>query len=91
MGTNAGIPSLCITHDTRTRELSRRLALPHIEPKDFMETRFSIASMFKRTQFSGDAFDANRRAIAEAYLRVFEKAGVQPSRHLLSLGEPVPA
>jgi len=89
VGTNAGIPSLCITHDTRTRELSRRLALPHIEPKDFMETRFSIASMFKRAQFSGEAFDANRCAIAEAYLGVFEKAGVQPSRHLRALGEPV--
>lgn len=91
VGTNAGIPSVCITHDTRTRELSRRLALPHIEPKDFMDTRFSIAAMFKRTQFSGEAFDANRRAIAEAYLGVFEKAGIKPSRHLLSLGEPVPA
>lgn len=56
-----------------------------------METRFSIAAMFQRAQFYGEAFDANRRPIAKAYLGMFEKAVINPSRHLLSLGEPVPA
>lgn len=85
MGTGAGIPSLCINHDTRTRELSKRLCLPNIEAKDYMETRFSVTEMFKRANFSGEIFDNNRRSIAQSYIEVFEKTGIPASGHLRAM------
>ena len=81
----SGVPSLCVVHDTRTRELAKRCKLPMLEIKQFVENRYDIRKCFAETKFDGDAFDECRRAVAKEYVELFEAAGVTPSNHLLTL------
>lgn len=85
MSVNAGLPGICITHDTRTRELAKRLMVPRLEIRDFMETRYSVREMFARSSFDADAFDENRAQTAATYRGLLEAIGLKPSRHLLAL------
>lgn len=92
MSLNAGLPGICITHDTRTRELAQRLMVPRLDVRDFLETRYSVRDMFARASFDAGAFDENRAQTAAAYRGVVEAIGLKPSRHLLALAAgPVPA
>jgi Polysaccharide pyruvyl transferase len=85
MSVNTGLPGICITHDTRTRELARRLMVPRLEVREFMETRYSVRDMFARSSFDAQAFDDNRAQTAATYRGVIETIGLEPSRHLLAL------
>jgi hypothetical protein len=95
MSLTAGIPGICVHHDTRTRELSRQLRTPNIDVRQFLECRHSLRDLFDRSAFDGAAFDANRASAAGAYARILREIGLTPSRHLLSLasddaGESLP-
>ena len=78
------IPSLCISHDTRTRELAKRLLVPTIDIQTFIESRYDIRRLFFACKFDGRAFETNRSEIAEGYSQLFREVGVKPSSHLLS-------
>jgi hypothetical protein len=84
MSVTAGVPGLCVWHDTRTRELCERLRLPHLQVRQFVETRYAVRDMFAAAGFDGAAFDANRREIAAGYAGVLAEAGLRPSAHLRS-------
>ncbi|WP_376094477.1 polysaccharide pyruvyl transferase family protein [Roseomonas sp. CCTCC AB2023176] len=88
MGVAAGLPSLCICHDTRTRELARQLRVPHIGPREVIENRFSVPALFAAAGFSGASFDEGRREAAAGYADVVRAVGLTPSRHLLRFLEP---
>jgi hypothetical protein len=83
MSTAAGVPAICIWHDTRTRELAEGLRLPNLSVKAFTETRYSLRDSFAATAFDADAFDARRRELAEMNRWVIEQAGLVVSRHLV--------
>lgn len=84
MSLAAGIPGLCVVHDTRTRELARQLRVPHLEIQDFIAHRHSLRDLFAASGFRGAGFDEGRRAIAARYAEVVSAAGLTPSRHLRS-------
>lgn len=81
----AGIPAICICHDTRTTELAKRLMLPHLTVTRFIQLRYEIREIFKESAFDGSAFDQNRAETAAAYRDMINEAGLSPSQHLLSL------
>ncbi|PZO77568.1 MAG: hypothetical protein DI629_14250 [Mesorhizobium amorphae] len=81
----AGVPSLCITHDTRTKELAERCKLPRITIAQFTENRHRLKTMFGSAQFDGAAFDENRTAVAQDYVAMLAEIGLMPSRHLQAL------
>ena len=84
LGLIAGLPSLCICHDTRTRELARQMRVPHVEPRDLIEHRYSVPALFAATRFSGSHFDTGRGEMAAGYVAAVRAVGLSPSRHLLS-------
>lgn len=81
----AGVPSLCITHDTRTQELSERCKLPHVSIAQFIENRHRLKTLFASAQFDGNAFDENRTTIAQEYVDMIKMIGLKPSKHLEAL------
>ncbi|WP_426955051.1 polysaccharide pyruvyl transferase family protein [Muricoccus radiodurans] len=83
IGVAAGLPSLCICHDTRTRELARQLRVPHLAPRDLIDHRHSVPALFAATRFSGRHFDEGRREAAAGYVEAVRAVGLAPSRHLL--------
>lgn len=65
----AGVPTLCLTHDTRTRELCQRLAVPAIAVDQVQSV--GVEELFASTAFDGEAFDANRAELAARYRELF--------------------
>jgi polysaccharide pyruvyl transferase WcaK-like protein len=82
MSIAAGVPAVCIWHDTRTRELSQRLRLPHISIRDFTTHRHNLSEVFANSGFDAEAFDEGRREIATTYASILRDAGLPASRHL---------
>lgn len=78
----AGVPSICITHDTRTRELVQVMKLPTLETQEFVEGRYDVEGLFAAAQFDGKAFDAGRRELSAGYLELFDAVGLHASSHL---------
>jgi hypothetical protein len=62
LGLQAGIPSLCIAHDSRTRELCETMHVPFIMARDVMDgmTHDKLRASFS---FDGASFDENRRTL----------------------------
>lgn len=83
IGLMAGLPSLCVCHDTRTRELARQHCVPQLTPGGLIEHRHSLAALFAAAGFSGRAFDEGRARMAEGYADAVRAVGLVPSRHLL--------
>lgn len=79
MGLSAGIPSVCITHDTRTQELSDVLKVPNVSIRDFIETRYDLRETGARAGFDGAAFEENRTDLAKAYVSAIEDIGLKPA------------
>ena len=76
----AGVPSLCITHDTRTRELSQTLCVPAVEASAVKSV--SPSALFEQVRFDGVAFDENRSRIARMNAELLQQAGLQISPKL---------
>jgi hypothetical protein len=87
----AGVPALCVCHDTRTRELAIALKLPALDVSKFIETRYELRQLFAVAGFDGAAFDENRRRLAGEYKALIEAIGLTPSAHLRALANPASA
>jgi hypothetical protein len=83
IGLAAGLPSLCICHDTRTRELAAQLRVPHLAQRDLIEHRYSVPALFAATKFSGSHFDSGRGEAAAGHIAALKAVGLKPSRHLM--------
>lgn len=62
----AGIPALCIAHDSRILELCETMLVPYVNAKDVQSglTREMLLKLFK---FDPDVFDKNREELAKKY------------------------
>jgi hypothetical protein len=87
IGLMAGLPSLCVAHDTRTRELARQHRVPHLSPAQLIEHRHSVPALFAAAGFSGQLFDEGRVRMAEGYAAAVRAVGLTPSRHLLAFAQ----
>ena len=71
----AGIPAICIDHDSRTRELSETIMMPRLPIRTFIEWG-SVEALVERYPFDWSLFDTNRRMLRNRIRSVFEAAGV---------------
>jgi hypothetical protein len=63
----AGLPALCIVHDSRTLELCKTMMVPHVLAKDVLNgiEKHQLQELF---DFDGAAFDRNRLILAKRYV-----------------------
>lgn len=78
----AGVPSICITHDTRTRELCETLCVPAMPCEDFANFDQPINELFDCIGFDEQQFRARRSELAGYYKTMFEGVGIPTSTHL---------
>lgn len=81
----AGVPSICVTHDTRTQELCDTLKLVSIPTKEFGETTLSFDDIFKEFKFDGKVFDENRKYLASEYKKLLKSFGIEAGVDLNNL------
>jgi hypothetical protein len=80
----AGVPGVCIAHDSRTEELCRTMLIPFVKAGDYPHgmSRSELARVFV---FDGAAFDANRKILAKRYLEFLENNNLSPSAEMKAL------
>lgn len=66
LGLQAGIPSLCIAHDSRTIELCETMLVPYVNAEKIREG-FSIKDLPDLFKFDSVKFDENRQMLKERY------------------------
>lgn len=89
MGLQAGVPSLCIAHDSRTLELCETLKVPHVLARDVIDG-LAHDDLLRHFQFDAAAFDANRRALCRRYVAFLRSNKLTPRKWLVKLGEYEP-
>lgn len=62
----AGIPGICVVHDSRTRELCQTMLVPYIESQELTKG-FTKKDIIERFEFDGAAFDLNRKKLSKRY------------------------
>ncbi len=84
MSLAAGLPTVCITHDTRTRELCETMRVPSIGSNE-LRCLGPVSDLFASIPFDAQAFEDNRTRLAHEYLSLVNEAGLGPSEHLRRL------
>lgn len=74
----AGVPGLCIAHDSRIRELCEKSRIPCVLASN-IKGRLTIEDLRSMVEFDGHDFDANRSQIRGQYLQFFQDNGVNVS------------
>ena len=80
----AGVPALCIVHDSRTLELCETMCVPHVVADSIPDglERGELLSLFS---FDAGAFDDNRRRLCGVYVEFLERNGLEPASWLREL------
>jgi hypothetical protein len=81
----AGIPSVCITIDSRTEELCRSCLVPSMTTLEFKHVSSDILRRVFNVRFNPAEFDANRSLMARKFMSFLLANNLTPSRHLQSL------
>ncbi len=71
----AGVPGLCIAHDSRIRELCEKCMIPYVMADDVKEG-IQLQDLPHLAEFDGKAFDRNRANIAKEYQTFFANNGL---------------
>lgn len=80
----AGVPALCLTHDSRTEELCKIMHIPHISVKK-ISAKISTQELYKFINFDSIAFDSNRKKLAKNYYDVLIGNKLEVSKELSQL------
>lgn len=89
LGLQAGIPSLCIAHDSRTRELCETLGVPFVLADDVRDG-LAAPDIPDLLRFRSTDFSERRQVLARQVDALLRNNGVPPSRWLepiLSVGQ----
>lgn len=86
----AGVPALCIAHDSRTLELCRTMQVPYVLSRD-VQQGIRRDQLHKLLRFDPDKFDANRRTLCARYIGFLEHNGLQPAQWLRRIAAPAAA
>ncbi len=70
-----GVPALCIAHDSRTLELCRTMAVPHVTLEQVVEG-VDLDGLRRLFRFDPVAFDARRAELARRYERFLAGNGL---------------
>lgn len=74
----AGVPGICIAHDSRTLELCQTMEIPYVRPADIADgvTKSTLRSFFR---FDPEVFDAKRAELRTKYAAFLEGNGLKYS------------
>ncbi|GGC50078.1 polysaccharide pyruvyl transferase [Siccirubricoccus deserti] len=75
------LPTICITHDTRTRELCSVLQVPSIRSNQ-VTSASSVREIFASIRMDAAVFEDNRSTLASGYKALMNEIGIGPSRYL---------
>jgi hypothetical protein len=78
---SAELPSVCITHDTRTRELSQVLKVPNVDCSEVKKFS-SLSELLASQKFDGEVFEDNRSALARGFVALLQEVGLGASKYL---------
>lgn len=80
----AGVPALCIAHDSRTKELCETMKVPHVSASEVSSgiRRDDLPRLFR---FDPDEFDANRTRLAGEYHKFLRNNELNPAPYLAHL------
>jgi polysaccharide pyruvyl transferase len=81
MAMTAGVPSVCICIDSRTKELCDVLKIPNLWHEE-VNDELSVRDLFGKVRFDGLEFDDNRKYLAQLYVDLFDEYEIPASRHL---------
>ncbi|MDP9142694.1 MAG: polysaccharide pyruvyl transferase family protein [Pseudomonadota bacterium] len=84
MSLAAGVPGICLTHDTRTLELAATMRAPQLAVES-IAAHMSPEDLFACAGFDGAAFDHNRMQLARGYVELLQAVGVTPAAAAIDL------
>lgn len=79
----AGIPGICLVHDSRTLELCQKMMVPYLM-SDQLPQDLSLDYLWSQfvDRFNPQEFDQNRVDLATIYIKFLETNGFKPSNSL---------
>ena len=80
MSLAAALPTICITHDTRTRELCETMGVPNLPASKIGRTS-SVKEIFAEVTIDPEKFEENRSEKAQSYSELFTDLGFSPSTY----------
>lgn len=89
LGLQAGVPSLCIAHDSRTREMCETMMVPFVMAQDVVGG-ISRARLQEILAFDGVAFDQNRQQLGMKTGAFLGDNGLSVAPAFADLLHPVP-
>lgn len=81
----AGVPALCIAHDSRTLELCRTMKIPYVQSNDVADG-IELDQLLRLVDFDPLEFDKNRRALCRTYVQFLRNNLLRPASWLEALG-----
>lgn len=85
----AGVPGICVYHDSRTEELARTLRIPLISHVE-LEAAGSLEQVCEELEFDGTAYDRRRAELACRYQQLMARSGIRVRGELARPEEAVP-
>ena len=79
----AGIPGICIAHDTRIEELCDIMHIPYIHSNE-LKQGFTLDEIKQRIKFDAESFNKNRVELSKKYYRFFDQNKIQLTRKLIN-------
>ena len=81
----AGVPALCIAHDSRTLELCRTMKVPYVQSNDVADG-VELDQLLRLVDFDPLEFDKNRRSLCQRYVQFLKNNLLRPAGWLEELG-----
>lgn len=81
----AGIPSLCVTIDSRTEEMCASCQAPSFKANEFTSVNKDLLYQIFDSRFNAKQFDSNRSLKARQLAAFLLANGLSPSHHLRSI------
>jgi len=73
----AGVPAMCVTHDSRTEELCQTMGIPYVPVERIMSDNLDVSRVLSAMEFNPDEFDRTRRQLARRYRDVLSGSGIR--------------
>ena len=80
----AGVPALCIAHDSRTLELCQTMKVPYVTADDVAEG-VKLDELVDLADFDAGEFDDNRRMLSGRYVGFLKNNSIRPAAWLEEL------
>jgi hypothetical protein len=82
----AGVPALCIVHDSRTLELCETMKVPYVKASD-IPNGLARKDLLKFFKFDAIEFDITRKKLADTYVDFLKGNEISPKDWLINLSK----